>query len=636
MGLLDGNLDPQSMATMQLAAGLLSPGSFGQGLGKGLEGYQGTMANAQTMQMRAQQLEAAKQAQLMQQLQFSRATNQYNMQLPIMQELTRRMSGKLGIGGTTSGKSDPSYGISQTSQGGNGAVDPTSTTGASGPSTGTSPVGDAYASSQQTKGGSTLFAGVPDDVAISTVGASGDMSRIPDLIAKYNEPTPDQKNNAAMGITPALAKLAWMAKASKDGEAERKPLSQFKNFFTNESGIVPKLPENANPVGNVAPNGALPGGVAPVPGALPIEQASAAAKEAGMQGEKVVNNVAGPNGPVSGRTNDVFGPSTPAPMRNNNPGALMPGGKLAQFGTPEAGMAALDANLKQYALKGVNTLSGVIGKWAPPNENNTAAYIADASKRLGIDPNAKIDLSNPVVRNAVATAITLHENGPAGVFGKPGVLTGPSNSDTAIQKSTADAIATAPQSVAQSRSAVTGLETALHQLESGVQTGPGTAQKVNALALLNNMGVPLMKGDVEGYQTLQKYLQNSLNAAAQGTGASGSDARFESFMHGQPNADTMNSPALQGAIRYVLSQHDAAIARGTLLLNAYQAAKAMNDPNAALSAQQKWSQTYQPDFFAFNRMNSAEQASYLKQKGGQASDFVKQYNAYAAKTGWVH
>jgi len=60
MGLLDGNLDPQSMATMQLAAGLLSPGSFGQGLGKGLAGYQGTLANSQEMQIKQQQLEMAK------------------------------------------------------------------------------------------------------------------------------------------------------------------------------------------------------------------------------------------------------------------------------------------------------------------------------------------------------------------------------------------------------------------------------------------------------------------------------------------------------------------------------------------------------------------------------------------------
>lgn len=109
---------------------------------------------------------------------------------------------------------------------------------------------------------------------------------------------------------------------------------------------------------------------------------------------------------------------TTAPMRANNPGALMPGGKLAQFSTPQDGLGALDQNLQSYGKQGVNTLAGIITKWAPPGSNNTAAYIADAAQRLGIKPDQKIDLSNPVVRQAVGTAIMLHENGAAGVFGQ--------------------------------------------------------------------------------------------------------------------------------------------------------------------------------------------------------------------------
>ena len=300
------------------------------------------------------------------------------------------------------------------------------------------------------------------------------------------------------------------------------------------------------------------------------------------------------------------------PLRNNNPGALMPNGQLAQFATPEAGLAALDSNLKNYAMRGVNTLAGVISNWAPPGGNNTAAYIADASKRLGVDPNQKINLSNPVVRQAVATAIMLHENGPQGVF--PKTITGQGTTDQAIAKTGADAIAAAPQIMAQSKSAITGLETALAQVEAGTKSGPGASKVVNALALLNNMGVPLLKGDVDGYQTLQKYLQNSLNVAAQGTSASGSDARFDSFSHGQPNSETMNPTALKGAIRYVLSQHDAAVARASLLPQAYQQAQASGAPNPTVAAQQKWSEAYKPDFFSFNRMSPEDQAAFVKSK----------------------
>lgn len=111
---------------------------------------------------------------------------------------------------------------------------------------------------------------------------------------------------------------------------------------------------------------------------------------------------------------------TPAPLRNNNPGALMPKGKLATFATPEAGWDALDSNLQDYGKKGVNTLSGVISKWAPPNENNTQAYISDASKWLGVDPNQPIDLTDPTVRRYVGMALARHENGAGSIFkGQP-------------------------------------------------------------------------------------------------------------------------------------------------------------------------------------------------------------------------
>lgn len=103
--------------------------------------------------------------------------------------------------------------------------------------------------------------------------------------------------------------------------------------------------------------------------------------------------------------------STPAPIRNNNPGALMPGGKLAQYKSPEEGLAALDSNLQSYGKGGVNTLAGVISKWAPSNENNTAAYIAHAAKVTGLDPNQPIDLSNPYTRHQISAAIVQHENG---------------------------------------------------------------------------------------------------------------------------------------------------------------------------------------------------------------------------------
>jgi hypothetical protein len=160
-----------------------------------------------------------------------------------------------------------------------------------------------------------------------------------------------------------------------------------------------------------------------VPGALDALHGSAAATASGQATAKIAPTQYDAQGnpmPTTSVANVLNGggnQSAPAPIRNNNPGALMPGGKLAQYPDMQSGLAALDQNLQNYAKQGVNTLAGVISKWAPPNENNTQAYIADAAKRLGIDPNQKIDLTNPAVRQAVGTAIMLHENGPSGVFG---------------------------------------------------------------------------------------------------------------------------------------------------------------------------------------------------------------------------
>ena len=69
MGLLgEGWDDPRSMATMQLAAGLLGGGNFGQALGRGLSGYQQAISSAQDAadrkqmaSLRAMQIEQARQ-----------------------------------------------------------------------------------------------------------------------------------------------------------------------------------------------------------------------------------------------------------------------------------------------------------------------------------------------------------------------------------------------------------------------------------------------------------------------------------------------------------------------------------------------------------------------------------------------
>jgi hypothetical protein len=184
----------------------------------------------------------------------------------------------------------------------------------------------------------------------------------------------------------------------------------------------PNIPDGATPLFDASGNVAK---VQPIQGAQGVMQGNAAATAAGGAQFKPVQ-VFNPETNQMEYSNEaaVTNPTAPAPIRNNNPGAMMPGGKLAQYPDMQSGLAALDGNLSSYGKQGVNTIAGVISKWAPQNENDTQAYIKDVSQRLGIPPNQKIDLTNPLQRQALSTAIALHENGPSGVFGGGGAPSG--------------------------------------------------------------------------------------------------------------------------------------------------------------------------------------------------------------------
>lgn len=75
----------------------------------------------------------------------------------------------------------------------------------------------------------------------------------------------------------------------------------------------------------------------------------------------------------------------------NNPGDLRYAGQVgatneggfASFKTLAEGIAASNKQLNLYASRGINTIDKIISSWAPPNENNTAAYKAYVSKFVG-------------------------------------------------------------------------------------------------------------------------------------------------------------------------------------------------------------------------------------------------------------
>lgn len=110
--------------------------------------------------------------------------------------------------------------------------------------------------------------------------------------------------------------------------------------------------------------------------------------------------------------------------RNNNPGNIRLSGTqwqgqvqgadpaFATFATPEAGIRALAKLLKNYAARyGLRTVRKIITRWAPPTENDTAAYVASVAAALGVGPDQQIDVTNPETLQRLTAAIIRHENG---------------------------------------------------------------------------------------------------------------------------------------------------------------------------------------------------------------------------------
>lgn len=113
----------------------------------------------------------------------------------------------------------------------------------------------------------------------------------------------------------------------------------------------------------------------------------------------------------------------PRGIRNNNPLNIEAGGftqsqpgyagsdgRFAKFDTPEGGLGAANKLLDVYQNKhGLNTVAGIVGRWAPTSDgNNVSAYATNVAKQLGIGPNDPIP---PEMRPKLIAAMGQHENG---------------------------------------------------------------------------------------------------------------------------------------------------------------------------------------------------------------------------------
>lgn len=284
----------------------------------------------------------------------------------------------------------------------------------SGPQLGAAMVGAPQVSRPTAPGGSLTLPGYTPQQSMQLFGMLGPEA-YGKLLESRTAPTDATRMAWAAGMDPSQANAGALFKANYVPPVQ---IGANETVMDPRNGSISTTPAAA-PAGAQNILGADGKWYAvPVQGGTQAVQAASAATAAGAAQFKPVQvyNAATHQMEYSNEA-AVANPGTPAPARNNNPGALMPGGKLATYPDMQTGLAALDSNLQSYGKQGISTVSGVISKWAPPNENDTQAYIQDVSQRLGIKPDQKIDLSNPLVRQSLSTAIALHENGPQGVFG---------------------------------------------------------------------------------------------------------------------------------------------------------------------------------------------------------------------------
>lgn len=124
----------------------------------------------------------------------------------------------------------------------------------------------------------------------------------------------------------------------------------------------------------------------------------------------------------------------PRGIRNNNPGNIRWGDNwqgmveqskrtdksFIQFENPVYGIRALAKVLTNYTKRkgmpnvgkdGIDTVREIITRWAPPNENDTEAYVRAVAKALGVQPNDPINVFDKTIMSGLVKAIIRHENG---------------------------------------------------------------------------------------------------------------------------------------------------------------------------------------------------------------------------------
>lgn len=101
------------------------------------------------------------------------------------------------------------------------------------------------------------------------------------------------------------------------------------------------------------------------------------------------------------------------PFARSIPGYAGSDGRFARFNAFGDGETAADQLLQVYGRKhGINTINGVINRWAPPSDgNDVGSYSNFVAQAMGFAPDQSFDMADPEKRTALARAMADFENG---------------------------------------------------------------------------------------------------------------------------------------------------------------------------------------------------------------------------------
>ncbi|GJH31449.1 hypothetical protein CBA19CS91_01850 [Paraburkholderia hospita] len=689
MGILDNFTSwaqsPQSQPTADglLAAGLgilarnrgLDSGwsAVGQGGLEGLQQYQQSKQLQMQQQLQNAQLQQLGFALKKNQLLYDTAANLLGGQQGAQQGSPQQP----GVSGAVQNPFQGTSGAPVTGDANVGALSGLSAgMGDAAPQSAPSPDAPAATSAQPvaaTAPRSSLFGNIPNQLA--GFGLLTDPNKLFEIAAGQYSPTDLQKQLTAAGIQQGSPEWNAAIRAAITKSTRIEPTSLRPGApYIGSDGQLHTTP-SAAPAGyeNVTPDNGQTWSTQPIRGGLDAIRASTAATSGGKaqyelqdvwdpsanggKGGMVKQTVANVADAASGgaAAGGAAPSNIPLPLRNNNPGAVSPGGSVAQYPDLQTGLKRMDDNLASYAGQpGTGTLAGVITKWvgSPPN---APAYISDVSARLGVPANTPVDLTNPAQRQAIATAIMLHENGPRAVFGPTAVQASPPGVQQPTQ-GRGGAFASAPppgfnesanffakNNVASysnlrdlastSGDRVNTLDNMLALAQGTTKFGPGWSERLERTAKLNGYlpsDLQLGSNDTANAQVLQKYMSNLAQQYQKALGGTGTDAQLATVLKGTPTPDMMNKAMIEVIPK--LKAQELALQAKTNAADQWLAQNGNNlsDYNKFENA---WRQNYDPRIYQMQQMTPAGRQVFLKQQPDASA--LRAKTATALQNGWV-